>query len=83
MLVGGAVFTDEVVAALEDSRRGPIMLMRSSGFLPLTLVGGCWGGMSTVCWFNIRLSCLIGVLVTGHGRDGPTMEMLTPSSNGW
>ena len=83
MLVGGAVFSDEVVAAVEDTRRGPIMLLRSSGFRPLTLGRGCWGGMSRVCWFNVGLSCLIGVLVTGRGRDGPTMEMLTPASNGW
>ena len=30
MYVGGAVFSDEVGAAVEDTRRGPIMLMRSS-----------------------------------------------------
>ena len=31
--VGGAVFSGEVGAAVEDTRRGPIMLLRSSGFL--------------------------------------------------
>ena len=35
MCVEGAVFSDEVVAAVEDTRRGPIMLMQSSGYLLL------------------------------------------------
>ena len=32
MFVGGAVFSDEVDAAIEGTRRGPIVVMRSSGF---------------------------------------------------
>ena len=39
MLVGGAVCSDEVAAAVEDTRRGPIMLMRSSG---LPFATGSW-----------------------------------------
>ena len=83
MYVGGSVFSDEVGAAVEDTRRGPIMLMRSSGVAALPLGRGCRGDMSRVCWFNVGLSCLIGVSVTGHGCDKPTMKMLTPASNGW
>ena len=68
MYVGGAVFSDEVVAAVDDTRRGPIMLMRSSGVATSPLGRGRRGDMSRLCWFNVGLSCLIGVLVTGHGR---------------
>ena len=46
MYVGGAVFSDEVGAAVEDTRRGPTMLMRSSGSLlpPCHWVVGAAGG---------------------------------------
>ena len=74
MCVGGAVFSDEVDAAVEDTHRCPIMLVPSSGPPGITspLGRGCLGDMSRVCWFNVGLSCLIGVLVTGHGRRQST-----------
>ena len=68
MYVGGAVFSDEVCAAVEDTRRGPIMLLRSSGFLLFRhwVVGA---GGTCPGYVGLMLSIpLIGVLVTGHGR---------------
>ena len=59
MYVGGAVFSDEVDAAVEGTRRGPIMLMRSSGFLWFFFATGLWvlGGMARLCWFNVGNRC--------------------------
>ena len=42
LLVGG-MFCDEVAAAVDDTRRGPIMLMRSCGFPPCHRVVGAGG----------------------------------------
>ena len=47
------MFCDEVVTAVDDTCRGPIMLMRSSGFPYLPLGRGCRGDMSRVCWYNV------------------------------
>ena len=79
MYVGGAVFRDEVDAAVRGTRRGPIMLMRSSGFLPFSPLGrGCRGLLPDYG----GLMLVTGVLVAGHmAVDGATMEMLTPASN--
>ena len=67
LLDEGTVFCDEVVAAVDDTCRNPIMLMRSSGFADLPLGRGCRGDMSRICWFNVATRP-ISVLVTGHGR---------------
>ena len=66
LLVGG-MFCDEVEAAVDDTCRGPIMLMRSCGFTSLPQGRGCRGTCPGYVGLML-LSCLIGVLVTGHGR---------------
>ena len=66
LLVGG-MFCDEVEAVVDDTCRGPIMLMRSCGFPSLPQGRGCRG--TCPGYVGLRLPpCLIGFLVTGHGH---------------